>query len=120
MDSIFNSVKQVLNLDPTHTAFDVDILMGINSIFGVLHQLGIGPDDGFYIEDDAAVWSDFLGDDVLVNHAKTYVCLRVKMLFDPPTTSYLITAMEKQITELEWRLNVYREGKLHPLVVEVV
>jgi hypothetical protein len=119
MDSILNSVKQVLGLEETHTAFDVDILMHINSVFGVLHQIGIGPDEGLYIVDDAAVWSDFLGDDVLLNAAKTYVCLRVRLLFDPPETSYLIQAMEKQVSEIEWRLNVYREGKLHPLVVVV-
>ena len=120
MNSILNSVKKVLGLEETYTSFDVDILMHINSMFGVLHQLGIGPDAGFVIEDDSSVWSDFLDDDVLLNSAKTYVYLRVRMLFDPPTTSYLITAMEKQISEIERRLNVYREGKLYPLVDEVV
>lgn len=120
MNSILNSVKKVLGLEESYAAFDIDILMHINSMFSVLHQLGIGPDNGFSIEDDSAVWSDFLDDDILLNSAKTYVYLRVRMLFDPPTTSYLITAMEKQIAEIEWRLNVYREGKLHPIVVVVV
>lgn len=120
MDSILNSVKKVLGLDEDDDGFDVDILMHINSMFMVLNQLGIGPDDGFMIEGADEVWSDFIGDDPMLNAVKSYIWLRVRMLFDPPTTSYLISAMEKQYAELEWRLNTYREGKLHPLVEVVV
>jgi hypothetical protein len=123
MDSILNSVKQVVGQDESYSDFDVDILMAINSAFATLHQIGIGPDDGFAIEDDSAVWADFLGPDataMTINSAKNYVCLKVKMVFDPPQTSYHLTSMEKQIQELEWRLNVVREGKLHPIVVVVV
>lgn len=110
MESILDSVKQVLGQDADYTSFDVDVLMGINSVFSTLNQLGIGPTDGFAITDNTAVWADFLGSDPRLNSVKTYVYLRVRMLFDPPTTSYLITAMEKQILELEWRLNVVYEG----------
>jgi hypothetical protein len=120
MESILDSVKQVVGLDATSDAFDVDVIMAINSTFAKLHQLGIGPDNGFFIEDNSAVWADFLNDDPLLNNAKNYICLSVKMVFDPPQTSYHITAMEKQLNELEWRMNVYREGKLHPIVVVVV
>jgi hypothetical protein len=109
MDSILNSTKKVLGLDEDYTSFDIDITMHINSVFSVLNQLGIGPANGFAIVDASAVWSDFLASDPRLNSAKTYVWLRVRMLFDPPTTSYLITAMEKQIAEFEWRLNTYRE-----------
>ena len=118
-ESILRSVKQVLGLEVTDPAFDVDIVMHINSVFSVLHQLGIGPVDGMFIGDATPTWADFLGDDPLLNAVKTYVCLRVRMLFDPPTTSFHIQAMEKQIEELGWRMNVYREGLLHP-IVEVV
>lgn len=110
--SILISVKKVLGLADDYTAFDQDVLMAINSTFNTLTQLGVGPEEGFAIDDSTAEWSDFIGLDNNLNSVRTYVCLKVRMLFDPPTTSYLITAMEKQITELEFRLNVYREGEL--------
>lgn len=120
MESILTSTKQILGQGETDTGFDVDILMHINSVFSVLHQLGIGPADGLSITDASTEWSALLGGDPLLNSVKTYVYLRVRMLFDPPTTSFHIQAMEKQIAELEWRLNVYREGLLHPIVEVVV
>lgn len=120
MDSILNTVKQAVGLESDDTAFDVDILMYINGTFSTLNQLGIGPDEGFMIQDSEPVWSDYLGDDPQLNSVKTYVCLRVRMLFDPPGTSFVIEAMNKQIAELEWRLNAYHEYKAHPLVVVVV
>lgn len=120
MDSILNTVKQAVGLEADDTAFDVDILMYINGTFSTLNQLGIGPDEGFMIQDSEPVWSDYLGDDPQLNSVKTYVCLRVRMLFDPPGTSFVIEAMNKQIAELEWRLNAYHEYKAHPLVVVVV
>ena len=110
MDSILNSVKKVLGIQEDYTAFDVDILMHINTVFSILHQLGLGPEDGFVIEDDTPTWDTFLGDDLRLNSVKTYVYLRVRILFDPPSTSYLIESLNKQIQELEWRLNVVREG----------
>ena len=109
-DSILNSIKKILGLDPAYLAFDLDILMHINTVFFTLNQLGIGPENGFAIEDDQATWVSFLGPDPRFNAVKTYVCLRVRTLFDPPTTSYLISAMKEQVQELEWRLNVQRES----------
>lgn len=109
MDSILDSVKKNLGLDPAYTAFDADVIMHINSIFSVLNQLGVGPAEGFAITDDTAVWGDFLDVDVKLNHVRTYMYLRVRLLFDPPTTSYLISATENQIRELEWRISTYRE-----------
>ena len=106
-DSILTSTKKILGVDETYTVFDLDIMTHINSAFSTLNQLGIGPVDGFMIEDATAVWSDFLGtNSPKLNAVKTYVYLRVRMLFDPPTTSYLINALNEQIKELEWRLNV--------------
>jgi hypothetical protein len=109
--SILKSVKKVLGLGTDVDEFDEDVVMHINSIFSILHQLGIGPDTGFAIEDEAGQWADFLVDDTLSNSVKTYVFLRVKLLFDPPATSFHISAMERQIQEIEWRLNVKREGE---------
>lgn len=109
LTSILDSVKKSLNLAANYTAFDEDIIMHINSVFSTLNQLGIGPDVGFMIEDKEAVWSAFLGSDPRLNAVKTYVFLRVKLLFDPPNTGFHTTAIEKQIKELEWRLNVQRE-----------
>ena len=106
-DSILTSTKKILGVDETYTVFDLDIMTHINSAFSTLNQLGIGPVDGFMIEDATAVWSDFLGtNSPKLNAVKTYGYLRVRMLFDPPTTSYLINALNEQIKELEWRLNV--------------
>jgi len=116
-ESILDSTKKVIGLAEDNTDFDVDIIMHINTAFSTLNQLGVGPDDGFAIEDADAVWSDFLMDVLPLNNIKTYIYLRVRMLFDPPTTSFTIAAMEKQIEELEWRINVYREGVAHPEVV---
>jgi hypothetical protein len=118
--SILKSTKKILGIAEDYTAFDLDIITHINSAFSTLTQLGVGPTNGFMIEDDTAVWSDFITDvpssiyetptdDLQYNSVKTYVFLRVRQLFDPPTTSYLITAYDKQIQELEWRLNAHRE-----------
>ena len=110
MSSILTSVKKILGIAEDYTAFDVDILMHINTVFATLNQLGIGPDDGFAIEDKTPTWDAFLGTDLRRNNVKTYVYLRVRMLFDPPTTSYLIQAQKEQLEELEWRINAYRES----------
>lgn len=110
MESILNSIKKILGIDETYTAYDVDILMHINSVFARLHQLGIGPDAGFSIEDETATWDTFLAGDPRLNNVKTYMYLRVRLLFDPPATSYAIQAMREQIAELEYLINTYREG----------
>lgn len=108
-DSILTSTKKVLNLASDYDAFDIDVIMHINSVFSTLHQLGVGPAGGFMIEDDAATWETFLGNDPRLNHIKTYVYLRVRLLFDPPNTGFHTKAMEEQIKELEWRINAQRE-----------
>jgi hypothetical protein len=121
-ESILISTKKILGLAAEYTAFDLDIITHINSAFFTLTQLGIGPAAGFAIEDDKAVWSDFIGTGLEFNSVQTYVYLKVRLLFDPPTTSYLIAAFEKQLQELEWRLNVTREDAEwvdpNPVIVE--
>lgn len=109
-DSILDSTKKVLNVAETDTSFDVDIILHINSVFATLHELGIGPDAGFQIEDADAHWADFLLNDPRLNSIKTYMCLRVRLLFDPPMTGYHISALQEQIKELEWRINNRHEA----------
>lgn len=109
-DSILNSTKKALQLDPDYDVFDFDVMMHINSVFSTLAQLGVGPAEGFQITGDSDVWDTFLGANPLLNQVKTYVFLRVRMLFDPPQTGFLMTSYEKQIEQIEWRLNVHAEG----------
>lgn len=108
MSSILDDVKHMLGLLPEETAFDQDIILHINSVFGVLHQLGVGPLTGFMIEDNSATWDEFVTDNRL-NIVKSYMFLRVKLLFDPPQTGFTQQAMERQITEMEYRINVTAE-----------
>lgn len=109
-DSILDSTKKTLNLASDYTAFDQDIILHINSVFSTLNQLGIGPSVGFMIADKNPVWADFLEGDLRLNNIKSYMYLRVRLLFDPPTLGYVIDAMKDQIKELEWRINVQRES----------
>jgi hypothetical protein len=109
--SILTDVKQTLGLDEAYVAFDLDVLMHINSAFATLNQLGIGPAEGFMIEDATPEWDAFLGDDLKLNSVKTYIYLSVRLVFDPPTTSYLIDSLRKQLDELTWRINTYREDE---------
>lgn len=107
--SILGSVKKVLGIDSADTDFDVDIVMHINSAFATLQQLGVGPAEGFMIEDATPTWDLFLGTDPRLNNVKTYTYLRVRFVFDPPQTSFHLEAMKEQIREYEWRINAYRE-----------
>ena len=111
-DSILTGTKKMLNLAEDYTAFDLDVITHINSAFSTLTQLGVGPVDGFMITDATKVWTDFMAPDNLYNQIRSYIYLKVRMLFDPPTTSFHIEAMNRQIAEMEWRLNVTRENAL--------
>lgn len=110
-DSILSSTKRALSIPVDYSVFDADIVMHINSVFSTLNQMGVGPIDGFEIEDSTALWDQFLLGNARMNFIKTYMYLRVRLIFDPPTTSYLITAYENQKTELEWRISVQRETR---------
>lgn len=105
MDSILDSIKKLLGITEEYTHFDPDIIMHINSAFFTLNQLGVGPDEPFKIEDKSDTWDDFVsGQDV--EAIKSYIGLKVRTLFDPPTNSSLLSAINEQIKEFEWRLNV--------------
>lgn len=113
VNSILDDVKKTLNLDPSYTAFDGTIILHINTVFSILNGLGVGPTSGFSIGDGTITW-DAYGDvsaDRNMNLVKTYMGLRVKMMFDPPTTSFAIDATLKLIEELEVRISIKREDQ---------
>jgi hypothetical protein len=114
-ESILISTKKILGLDKDYTPFDLDVTTHINAAFSILNQLGVGPVEGFMIEDETALWSDFAVPLNQLSLIKTYVYLKVRSLFDPPSTSYLITATNDHIKEYEWRLNSFREWELDPV-----
>ena len=110
--SILTSTKKILGSAEDYTAFDLDIITHINSVFTTLQQLGVGPVEGFMIEDAQPTWEHFLGNDKRLNSVKTYVYMRVRLMFDPPATSFAISSMQEQVKELEWRLNVAVDSTL--------
>lgn len=107
--SILDTTKKLVGIEPEYTEFDLDIITHINSVFFVLQQLGVGPDTGFSIVDKTSQWSEFIGVEQ-INAIKSYMGLKVRLLFDPPSTSFAIKAFEDQIEQLEWRLTVQQEG----------
>ena len=113
MDSILTSVKKMLGIAEEYDHFDADLIMHINSVLTILGQLGVGPDEGFFIEDDGAEWADFVPDMSNLQFIKTYVYQKVKLLFDPPQSASAIEALNRSISELEWRINAQVDsGKL--------
>nr|DAL55077.1 MAG TPA_asm: hypothetical protein [Caudoviricetes sp.] len=109
-ESILTSIKAQLGIQEEYTAFDQQIIMHINSVLMVLNQLGVGPTAGFIISDKTATWNDFLSSDKNLEATKSYVGMRVRMLFDPPTTSIVAESMNRMINEFEWRLNSEAES----------
>lgn len=107
--SILNTIKKMIGPTIDDTYFDTDIIIHINSVLSILNQLGIGR-QGFTVSDNTALWSDFIEDSTDLEAIKSYVYLRVKLLFDPPLNSSVVASMEKTISELEWRMNVTAEN----------
>lgn len=114
MESILTSIKKLLGIEEDDKYFDTEIIMHINSVFTILTQLGVGPSEGFSIEDDLTTWEEYLGDDMtLFQSVKSYIFMRVKLLFDTSTTSSaVIESMNRMINEFEWRLNANAESKV--------
>lgn len=111
MDSILTSIKKLLGIAEEYEHFDPDIIMHINSVFMVLNQLGVGPSEGFRIEDKSATWDEYITEEDNLDAVKTYMNLKVKLLFDPPLSAAVREATNQMINELEWRLNVETESK---------
>ena len=106
MDSILTSVKKMLGIAEDCRDFDADIIMHINTVFMILNQLGVGPSTYFTIEDDIPTWSDFIPDGQNLEMVKSYMYMKVRLLFDPSASSTVMQSMNQAISEMEWRLNV--------------
>ncbi len=103
-ESILTSIKKLLGITEEYTFFDADLLMDINSVLMILHQMGVGPSEPMMIEDASATWSDFFDSKTDINAVKTYIALKVRLMFDPPQNSGHVNAINEMIKELEWRL----------------
>lgn len=106
MESILTSIKKLLGIAEEYTHFDTDLIIHINSAFGVLNQLGVGPENGFTITGQYELWNEFLSNDATLELVKTYTYLKVKQMFDPPTSSAVAESVKRQIEEFEWRISV--------------
>lgn len=109
-NSILSSVKNALDIVEDCEDFDSVLVMHINSVFFTLSQLGVGPKEGFFIKGKDEVWSDYISEGLNMEAVKSYMYLKVRLLFDPPTNSFVVTSMENQAKEYEWRLNVQAES----------
>lgn len=109
MDSILTSIKKLLGIAEDYEHFDQDLIIHINSVLSVLTQLGVGPSEGFSIEDENTTWNDFIPEDKRLSSIRSYVYMKVKLLFDPPLSSSVMESMNRMISEFEWRLNVAAE-----------
>lgn len=111
--SILVDIKKALGLGADYTPFDPEIVMFINTAFTTLHQVGVGPKEVYRISGETEKWSAFTGPSVL-EEVKTYIYMKVRLLFDPPTLSFVITMIENQITQLEWRMQVAHDDSYVP------
>lgn len=106
-NSILNDIKKLLGIAPDYTQFDADLIMHINTAIAILRQLGIGPVDGYSIMSASDTWSSLLTEQpALLHEVKTWMGLKVRLIFDPPLNATVINSMEKQINELEWRISI--------------
>ena len=105
-DSILMTIRKLVCGNPYADHFDTDLLVHINACFSVLNQLGVGPEKGFVVTDETQNWDDYTADSTVLNLVKTYITLKVRLIFDPPLTNSVLEAMNKEISQLEWRLNV--------------
>lgn len=117
MDSILTDIKKMLGIEEVYTHFDADVILHTNSVMLSLNQLGIGPITGFMITDATETWTSLLAGRQDLIAIKTFVFLKVRLLFDPPSSSFVLDAMERQIKELEWRLNVQAETVIPVIIV---
>ena len=106
MDSILTSIKKMLGIAEEYEHFDMDLIIHINSALSILTQLGVGPSRGFSIQDKTATWDDFIPEGANLETVKSYVYLKVRLLFDPPANSSVIESTNRLLSELEFRINV--------------
>lgn len=111
MESILTSIKKLLGIPEEYEHFDADLIMHINSVFSILNQLGVGPSDCFRIEDKSETWDNFVSDRTDLESVKSYMYMKVRLMFDPPLSSAVMDCMNRTISEMEWRLNVAAESE---------
>lgn len=111
-ESILKSIKKMLGIEHTDKTFDDDVTIIINSVLFGLNQIGVGDENGFIINNEDDMWVDFIGERKDIESVKTYVYLKVKLIFDPPQSSFVLDAMERQIREFEWRINVQTDKEV--------
>ena len=104
--SILETIKKLLGIMPTYTQFDQDLIVCINSAFSILKQLGVGPSEGFHIAGNQEKWGDYMDEEDNTDTVISYIHLKVKLMFDPPSNSFITEAFNKTISEIEWRLTV--------------
>lgn len=112
MESILTSIKKLLGIPEDDESFDTDIIIHINSVFMILNQLGVGPTKGFRIYNKEDIWDDYITDGITAELVKSYVYLKVRLLFDPPSTSAVMDSINRQISEFEWRLNISSDSEV--------
>ena len=113
--SILTSIKKLLGIEEDYTEFDSDIIIHINAAFMALYDIGVGPENGFTISDKTATWIMFFGEVVNLEDVKTYIYLKVRLIFDPPSTSAVLEAFNREIQKIEWRLMV----RVDPPIISV-
>lgn len=104
--SILNSVKKALGIQSDYNHFDQELIMHINSVFSILNQLGVGPEESFVIKSEDNLWEEFTESKTNINVVKTYMYLKVRLLFDPPSSGTAVESFKNQAEEMEWRMNV--------------
>ena len=117
-NSILTNIKKMLGVDADYKVFDTDIIIGINSALMALQQIGVGPTDGILIADSTNEWSELLTNTKKVEAAKSYIYLKVKLLFDPPTSGFVVDCINKQLEELAWRLMMQTDIAIEDVVDE--
>lgn len=109
-DSILQSVKKGLGIPLEDDGFNSELIIHINTALMILTQLGVGPTGGVFITSQEDTWASIIEGAFDLEMVKTYVILRVKLIFDPPSSSFVLESIKNQLQEFEWRLNVQVEG----------
>lgn len=105
--SILKTIKKLIGVYAEYNYYDTDFIVHINTVFAILNQIGIGTSDVFFITGEDELWSDFLENDTMLQPVIDYMYIRVKLLFDTPSSSTLSESLKNTLSELEWRLFEY-------------
>lgn len=106
MESILTSIKKMLGIEEEYTHFDEELIMYINSVLMGLTQIGVGPAEGYSIKDRNDFWADYLGNNTNLEAVKSYIYMKVRLIFDPPSSGFVLDSIERLTKEMEWRLNI--------------